>query len=999
MQDTRKTNAQLLEELTALRQRLAQLEAELTLPAAVHVATPAQAAFDFAGVALVVTDLQDRWLQGNQAWFQMLGYTPAELQGVAIYELTHPRDVAESQRQMQALIEGRVESYRLKKRYLRKDGEVVWVDLSVTPIRDENGTLVALIGAAVDITEREQIELDMRKTEARLRAVIEDQTELICRFQPDGRLTFVNEAYCRYFGKTRAELLDHNFMPLIPAEDQAIINTQTAKLSPDSPVTTYEHRVILADGEIRWQQWTDRALYDADGELVEFQSVGRDITERKQIEEALRRSEERYRTLIENQGEGLGLVDPQENFVFANPSAERLFGVPAGGLIGRNLSEFVDADQYRKIEIQTTLRQLGQQTSYELDLHRADARACSLLVTAVPQFNDRGEFTGTFGVFRDITDRKQVEAEIKRLNAELEQRVVERTAELERANAELQDDIQQRQRVEDMLRRSEHRYRTLFESAGDAIFILGLDGKILEVNQVACERLGYSHGELLGMDAATIHAPHFAPGVLRRIEQVRHLGSLAFESAHVRRDGTVIPIELNNRVIEYAGAPAILSIARDITERKHSENRLRRYTDEQAALYEIALRLSAQLNLDELLQLLVEQAVVLLAARAAGIYLHDAQRDVLALKLGVDFFGEYVGVELKPGEGLSGQAFQTRQVMKLDDYHVWEARAAAYRNDDRLKAAIAVPLLGKHAVLGVLIIAGDEDKLHFTDHEARLAELFAAQAAIALENAQLYERQQEQYRRLQDAQVRLIQAEKMSALGRLLASISHEINNPLQAVNGCLTLVREGLEEGGSSLNDQVDNLLQDLNMATAEVQRIAGIVQRLRDFYRPARTGVQPIKVQSVLDAVLALTAKQLQHSHITVEQMALTSDPLVITTNVDQLRQVLLNLLLNAIDAMPNGGHLRISTNLDTLGHGVELSPAVRLDFTDSGHGIPPEHLNRIFEPFFTTKETGSGLGLSISYELVQTLGGDMTVTSEMGAGATFTLRLPLETAGGNT
>lgn len=990
MQDNRKTKTQLVEELAALRRKVAQLEAERTLGAAAEATAPAQAIFDFAGVALVVTDLQDRWLQGNRAWFQLLGYGPAELAGVAIVDLTHPRDRAESQQHMQALIEGRVDSYRLKKRYLHKSGRVVWVDLSVTPIRDESGTLVALIGAAVDITEREQIEQALRKSEARLRAVIEDQTELICRFQPDGRLTFVNEAYCRYFGKTRAELLDHSFMPLVPPEDQAAITAQAAKLAPATPVVNYEHRIILPGGEVRWQQWTDRALYDADGELVEFQSVGRDITERKQIEEALRRSEERYRTLIENQGEGLGLVDVQENFVFANPSADRLFGVPAGGLIGHNLSEFVNAEEFRKIEVQTTLRQLGQQSTYELDLRRPDGRACSLLVTAVPQFNDRGEFMGTFGVFRDITDRKQAEAEIKRLNFELEQRVLDRTMELETLNEALQEDIRQRQRIEEMLRRSEHRYRTLFENAGDSIFILSLDGKILEVNQVACERLGYAYFELLTMDAATIHAPQFAPGILRRIEQVRHLGSLSFESAHVRRDGTIIPIELNNRMVEYAGAPAILSIARDITERKHAENRLRRYADEQAALYEIALRLSAQLNRDELLRLLVEQAVALLAARAGGIYLHDAQRDTLVLALGVDFFSEYVGLEMKPDEGLSGRAFQTRQVLKVADYQAWEGRAAAYQSDDRLKAVIAVPLLGKHAGLGVLIMAGDQDKLLFTDHDARLAELFAAQAAIALENAQLYERQQEQYRRLQDAQVRLIQAEKMSALGRLLASISHEINNPLQAVHGCLTLVREGIEEGGP-----IDNLLQDLDMASTEVQRIADIVQRLRDFYRPARAGLQSVSVQAVLDAVLALTAKQLQHSRITVKQTAPAGAPIVITTNADQLRQILLNLLLNAIDAMPDGGHLHISTILDTLSSGDASRSAARLDFADSGHGISPENLPRIFEPFFTTKETGSGLGLSISYELVHALGGDMTVTSEVGVGSTFTIRLPLESA----
>jgi two-component system NtrC family sensor kinase len=371
---------------------------------------------------------------------------------------------------------------------------------------------------------------------------------------------------------------------------------------------------------------------------------------------------------------------------------------------------------------------------------------------------------------------------------------------------------------------------------------------------------------------------------------------------------------------------------------------------------------------------------------------------VLVLAVGQDYYAEYVGVELRPGEGPSGQAFQRRTVMRLDDYQTWNAQAAAYHHEPRIHSVIAAPLLGRYAPLGVLFVASDQGGQQFDDHEVRLVELITAEAAIALENAQLYEQQQEHLRYLQESQARLIQAEKMSALGRLVASIAHEINNPLQAVQGCLTLVRESVAERPRLDPDQAAGVLRDLDVAASEVTRVAGIVQRLRDFYRPTRVGAQLADINVLIETVLALTARQLQHSRIELDP-ALTAHPLPLMTNADQIKQVCLNLILNAIDAMPQGGRLRVATRLTgasrnaTAADGLPARSMVCIDFADTGSGISLEALPQIFEPFFTTKETGSGLGLSISYEIVKALGGEITVTSELQRGSTFTIWLPVE------
>ncbi|NTW13218.1 MAG: PAS domain S-box protein, partial [Anaerolineales bacterium] len=160
--------------------------------------------------------------------------------------------------------------------------------------RDEIGQVASAFDMMAENLQERDTQVEAQTTallmsEARYRAIVEDQTELICRFLPDGTLTFVNEAYCRYFDKRREDLIGHSFIPLIPDEDKPKVEAAFASLEASNPVITYEHRVILPDGSLRWQQWTDRIVFLNDAQIAEYASVGRDITERKQAEDELRR--------------------------------------------------------------------------------------------------------------------------------------------------------------------------------------------------------------------------------------------------------------------------------------------------------------------------------------------------------------------------------------------------------------------------------------------------------------------------------------------------------------------------------------------------------------------------------------------------------------------------------------------------------------------------------------------------------------------------------------
>ncbi len=305
---------------------------------------------------------------------------------------------------------------------------------------------------------------------------------------------------------------------------------------------------------------------------------------------------------------------------------------------------------------------------------------------------------------------------------------------------------------------------------------------------------------------------------------------------------------------------------------------------------------------------------------------------------------------------------------------------------------VVVPIGGDGGVSGLVVLGRRDADPPFSEEDLHLLRTAANRAGQALQNAQLYESLRALLRERERTQSLMIHTEKMAALGRLAASLAHEVNNPLQAVQGCLALAKEMLDDIETA-RDSMGDVTHYLAIAEEEIQRVATIVRRMRDFYRPSEDAMVPTDLHAVLEAVLALAAKQLQHSKITIERAWAERLPLV-QANADHLKQVFLNLILNAEDAMSTGGTLRITTSVDPHAGSPASgsSPVVRITFSDTGIGMSREAISRLFEPFFTTKEQGSGLGLSIAYSIVKAHHGEIGVTSQEGAGTTFTVYLPV-------
>ncbi len=261
----------------------------------------------------------------------------------------------------------------------------------------------------------------------------------------------------------------------------------------------------------------------------------------------------------------------------------------------------------------------------------------------------------------------------------------------------------------------------------------------------------------------------------------------------------------------------------------------------------------------------------------------------------------------------------------------------------------------------------------------------------------LEQRVVERTRELQAAQQQLIQSEKLASLGKLSASIAHEINNPLSGILTYAKLISRKMRANPPGPEETL-TVLQQLGLVERETQRCSTIVRNLLDFARQRTPSFQDVDLRAVLDEAISLIENRLLMQNVTVARDLRPIPP--VRADFGQLRQALVNILVNACDAMPDGGTLRLVTREVSLPDGAakgaeEALPSrlfVEVAIGDTGPGIPPEHLSKIFDPFFTTKEKGTGLGLSVVYGIVEKHGGKIHVESQAGQGTTITVRLPV-------
>ncbi|GAB4578535.1 MAG: hypothetical protein Fur0022_12700 [Anaerolineales bacterium] len=388
--------------------------------------------------------------------------------------------------------------------------------------------------------------------------------------------------------------------------------------------------------------------------------------------------------------------------------------------------------------------------------------------------------------------------------------------------------------------------------------------------------------------------------------------------------------------------------------------------------------LFAETRTEPLLELIMDAVVTHLHCAHAGFYQRDEQDflQLLALR-GAPFPGELSSLE---GGPLSrADLWNVAIQINVDDVKHVDSQGLLLQY--KFGSVMCAPVSRGAENRSVLLAARNHGEPSFSEADFEMFTILSRQAATALDNARLYTELRGTIRQLEESQLKLIQAEKMAALGRLTASIAHEVNNPLQAVRNCLHLVnREDLPW---------PKRMEYLATANSEVERLMVTMRQMLDFSRPSTGDRTLTNVNALLETVLLLIDKQLQKQNIQVKKRFGQNLPNVLVAR-NQIQQVFLNIILNAMEVMLDGGKIEIQSRPN--GDQVEIF------FTDSGPGIPEEHRSQIFEPFMSTKNQGTGLGLSVSYNIMEAHGGKlelMPMGRKQKRGACFRVTLPIPEA----
>jgi PAS domain S-box-containing protein len=980
-----------------------------------------RATFEQAGVGIAHLKFDGTWLNVNPRLCCLLGYSSSELLKLRYQEMIHPDDAPLSAKYRRQLLAGEIAIATQDVRFQHKNGHWVWMNAIVSLVQTSCGKPQYLIAVIDDITTRHQDIESLRESEKHYKTIVDFTYDWEYWIDADGKLLYISAACERITGYRADDFLadPQLFTQIIHPHDRERVekSLQPQSFHPDKLTTKIEFRIITKNGSIRWISQLSQSVHDFEGRWRGLRSSNRDITDQKESEKILQEQEQFLRSIYNGVEQAIFVVDvfPKGNFRYIglNPAAERLVGIGSADIAGKtfedvygpNTAQFV-RDHYTKCLQSATSRIYEEYQVFK------GVESWSM-TTLTPLRNEHNLIYRIIGTTIDITERKKAEIE--------QQKLV-----------------------------------TIIENSSDFIALASSEGKPFFLNPAGRKMVDITADESVEkLNMFKFFMAEDLPVVLSEIlPAVLETGSWQGEFRLKNfKTGQPISVEYNvflvkdpqtNKSIGFA------TVSRNITQYKEfvqalqkSEQKFRELAAREALQNRIGNLIRHSLDIQSIVETVIQQISGFLQIdHCFFMWLVPNQKEVTW-----DLVSEVKNTSLpnliNTTEFLPSHPL-TKQLLNLHIFRVDDISNLMVSGNEQIsslgyRALLALPFETRSGKIGVIGCGHSHGSEHWQQEDVEMLQSICSQVAIAINQAELYSQSVESarianaksqeletaLRELKQTQANLIQAEKMSSLGQMVAGVAHEINNPIGFIYGNLKYARDYANdllkivqlyrETYSKPTPKIAEVIEELDLDFLVVdlpklldsmkvgaERIREIVKSLRTFSRLDESDMKRVDLHENQESTLMILQPRLKKTseHPAIHLVKDYGELPLIECYAGQLNQVFMNLLANAIDALEELDKTRTESEILINPSMLKISTQmlendwVQIRIQDNGIGIKPDAISKIFDPFYTSKPVGkgTGLGLSISYQIiVERHHGTMRCISESEKGTEFIVEIP--------